>query len=217
MREVVSKDRRSNIEIDPNKEYFLAGDISISMNQVDPRCGGNTRFNYMLESFQSFIAAAEDFDQHGAPTILLFGERVQMFEHAKYEEIRPKLENVRFESFTNIDLVIETVWRKHLEEKREARREGKTHPGSVLLVFTDGAPTNRAAVERSIVRIAGEVEREDEFQITFLTVGTIASDLADYLENLHENLERSSTKYDVFHVERLENTNFLAAATAVNH
>jgi len=201
------------IEINPNKEYFLAGDISGSMNQRDDKCGGNTRYNYMLESFQNFIRQAEDFDEHGAPTILLFGEYVQTFEHAKLDDVQKNLQDVKFENFTNIDLVIEKVWQMHCANKRELKREGKKHPGSVLLVFTDGSPTNRRAVERTIVRIAEEVDEASEFNITFLTVGTLDIGLTEYLEELHQNLENAKSKFDIFHMEKLENTSFLAAAT----
>lgn len=212
-----ARETKSVVEIDPNKEYFLAGDISASMSVVDAACNGLTRYQYMLESFQSFIKTAEDFDEHGAPTVILFGAKVQVYEHAKLDTINALLQNPQFEGLTNIDLVIEAAWKKHCEEKTEAKSDGKNHPGSVLLVFTDGAPTNRAAVERAIVKIAGTVESDTEFNITFLTVGTQDDNLKRYLNDLHENLEISRTKYDIFHVERLENTDFLAAATAVNH
>jgi hypothetical protein len=211
------KTQTTQFEVNPNKEYFLAGDISASMQTVDPACGGVSRYEYMLESFQSFIKSAEDFDQHGAPTILLFGKDVYVHEHAKYETVANLLNNPRFEGLTNIDLVINVAWNKHCEEKEEARTKGEKHPGSVLLVFTDGAPTNRMATERAIVSIAGKVTSAEEFNITFLTVGTLEPSLQKFLEDLHENLENSRTKYDIFHIERLENTSFLTAATAVNH
>ena len=42
------------VEIDPNMQYILAGDTSGSMETKDSKCNGMTRYNYMLEKFESF-------------------------------------------------------------------------------------------------------------------------------------------------------------------
>jgi hypothetical protein len=209
----------SNLEIDPNKEYVLAGDISASMTTIDPACGDNPRYTYMLEKFESFIKAAEDFDQHGAATIMLFGERVHTYRDAKLSTVTDKLQQVNFEGFTNTDLCIKAAYELHKSEKREMAREKKVHPGTVLLIFTDGAATNRAAVQREIIRIANEIDREDEFTIQFLTVGTIDGNLKAFLQGLHDDLEDHLTQdFDIVHVDKLEDVNFLAVTSgALRH
>lgn len=202
----------SNLEVNPNKEYILAGDISASMDTKDPECGGMQRYEYMLEKFESFIKTAEDYDEHGAATVLLFGENVHVFADIKLEDIRAKLRRISFEGFTMTDQAIMTAYDLHLDRKREYKRDGKTHPGTHLIIFTDGAATNRMAVKRMIVDIANHVDSEDEFQITLLTVGSLDRNLRDFLENLHDELERELKRdYDIFHVDRLEDVNFLAS------
>lgn len=200
----------TNLEINPNKEYILAGDISASMCSLDKMCGGQSKYNYMLEKFQLFIKTAEDFDQHGAPCVFLFGEKVTKYDHVKLEDIKDKLKNVKFEGLTNLDLLLDEAFEEHLEKKRELASEKKMHPGTNLIIFTDGAPTNRQAVLRSIIRIADSIDTEDEFNIQLLTVGTREDDLDQYLESLHDDLEgKTKRDFDIVHIDKLEDIDFM--------
>lgn len=199
----------SNFEIDPNKQYILAGDISGSMDTKDAKCGGVSRYQYMLEKFKSFIKTAEDFDPDG-PTVLLFGENIKVYANTNLEAVDSKLSNAALEGFTNTHLAIDEAFSIHCKEKTELAKDGKSHPGTILMLFTDGAPTNRASVARSIAHITQNIESRDEFSLTFLTVGTLASDLQEYLSMLDDNLK--GAKYDIVDVKPLEDVNFLAAA-----
>lgn len=198
----------SNIEIDPNKQYILAGDISGSMDSTDSKCGGLTRYNYMLEKFKSFIKISEDYDPDG-PTVILFGEHVHVFRNTNLQAIDEKLSKVSFEGFTNTDKVIDEAFKLHREEKAELAKAGKAHQGSVLMLFTDGAPTNRAAVGRSIITVANTIDVREEFSIIFLTVGTIAPDLQDWLTMIDDNLKEA--KLDIVDVKAIEDVTFLSA------
>ena len=196
------------IEIDPNMQYILAGDISGSMSEQDPKCGGNTRYNYMLEKFESFIREAEDFDPDG-PTVMLFSDSVKIYRNTTIEKVKNELRMVHPSGYTMTDLCIQDAFRLHLEEKSALAREGKTHPGTVLFVFTDGAPTNREAVKRNIINITRQIEKHDEFNIGFLTVGTISPELKAWLTDLDENLK--GAKYDIVNVSEIESVSFLKA------
>lgn len=209
----------TEIEINPNRKYILAGDISGSMSNTDRKCGAQQRYNYMLEKFQMFVKTSEDFDKNGAPTVLLFGEKVHIYQGKQLEKLMQELKGVTFEGFTNLDLVIDKAYDLHKDEKRQLARENKVHPGTVLLVFTDGEPTNRRAVERSILNIANNIDREDEFNITFLTVGSIEPELQRYLDGLHDDLEDKLTQdFDIFHSQPLEETSFFnAVAGSLKH
>lgn len=209
---------RKVVEVNANREFILAGDISISMTEKDRRTEGLSRYNYMLEKFKLFIHEASQFDKHGAPTILLFGENVHVYKDTTLDDITSKLSKVQFEGRTYLDKVILAAYEIHRDEKRALKREGKFHPGTVLLVFTDGEPTNRKAVEDVIVDIANHIESEDEFNITFLTVGDVPVELDRYLAGLHDDVDlRLTQDFDIFHVEKLEDVDFLGAVNTVNH
>lgn len=204
-----------NIELNCNRQYILAGDISASMNQKDHECAGLSRYNYMLEKFKSFIKSAEDFDADGV-TVITYGENVKVYRNTTLDNVDKYLDNPNFEGFTNTHLVVEEAYNLHREEKRELKKTDNKHPGTVLFIFTDGEPTNQAALERVIVKIANEVESDDEFSIGFLTVGTISKELNQYLEKLDDGL-KNKTKYDIVGVKKLENVTFLQAVNnAIN-
>lgn len=199
----------TQVELNPNRQFILCGDISGSMDQSDPKCGGQTRYNYMLEKFEQFIKTAEDFDVDG-PTVLLFGETVHTHLNTNLEAVKSNLQKVTFEGFTNTHLVIEQAYFLHRNEKTELAKTGKVHPGTVCFVFTDGQPTNQKALEREIVCIANQVDRDDEFSIAFLTVGTIDASLKDFLTHLDDEL-KGKAKYDIVDVKELESVSFMAA------
>lgn len=203
----------NQIELNPNMQYILAGDISASMSAADPLCGGIERYAYMLEKFKSFIKEAEDFDPDG-PTVMLFGEDVQVFENTTLDQVDSKLSNIRFEGFTNTHKVLESAWNLHYKEKNELAKDGKAHPGTTVFVFTDGDPTNRAALVRVITNIVHNVDREDEFNIGFILVGTVPLELRAYLSKLDDDL---GLKYDIIGVTNIEGLSFLKAVNnAVN-
>jgi hypothetical protein len=203
----------NQIELNPNMQYILAGDISASMTAIDPKTEGLSRYAYMLEKFKSFIKEAEDFDPDG-PTVMLFGESVQVFENTTLEQVDNKLSNIQFEGFTFTDKVLQSAWNLHYIEKVALQKEGKAHPGTTVFVFTDGDPTNRAALVRVITNIVSCVDREDEFNIGFILVGSVTSELHAYLNRLDDEL---GLKYDIVGVTELEGLTFMKAVNnAVN-
>lgn len=201
------------VEINPNMQYIFGVDISASMNNTDGACGGQTRYSYALEKLQSFIQISQDYDPDG-PTVALFGESVTVYPNTTLEAVSSKLSAPTFEGFTNTAEVISAAYDIHKKEKA-ALNDGLKHPGTVLMIFTDGEPTNRQAVERVITQITHEVEAAEEFNITFLTVGTIDSNLQAWLTALDDDLK--AAKHDIVDVKRLEEVSFLkAVAGAVN-
>jgi len=201
------------IELNPNKKYILCGDISASMQELDPKCGGQQRYSYMVEKFKSFIKESEDFDQDG-PAVIMFGEDVHYYPNMTLEKIEHELKNPKFEGFTNTHLVIERCWNKHLQEKSALAQNGQPHPGTVVFLFTDGDPTNQSALERTIKTIANLVDHEEEFSIGFILVGTVSNALAAYLNKLDDNL---GARYDIVGVTKIEGLSFLKAVNnAIN-
>jgi len=188
-------------EIDLNKRYILAGDISASMQSKDPACKGLSRYEYMVEKFESFIQASEGFSKEGT-TVLLFGENVKTFQNVTLEKIKKDVENVTFEGFTFTDKVVKAAWQIHREQKSALAKEGKVHPGTVLLVFTDGQPSNKVALQTEIENISNNLDRNEEFCIQLVTVGTIEASLQQYLHGLDEELDNA--KYDIVEIKKLE-------------
>lgn len=199
-----------NLEVSLDREYILAGDISSSMGTIDARCANLGRYQYMLEKFKSFIQRTSDFDEHGGCTIMLFGQHVHKYEHANLSLVDDKLNRIEFEGLTMTDLLLDEAFDEHNEERVKMLGEKKVHPGTTLMIFTDGDPTDRGAVERSIIKIENKIEIDTEFKIIFLTVGTVSPTLRSFLGRLVTN-----SKKKIVSVFELEEVNFISAASGV--
>lgn len=202
--------KMENIEISLNREYILAGDISASMRTVDPKCADLIRYTYMLEKFKSFIQTTSDFDKHGGCTIMLFGKDVQKFEHANLSTVEEKLNRVEYEPLTMTDKLLVEAFDEHLEEKVKMLKEKEIHPGTTLMIFTDGEPTDGMAVKRVISDIENKIDLDTEFKIIFLTVGTVSLMVYNYLQDLVK-----SSKKKIVSVFELDKIEFIAAASGV--
>ena len=163
----------------------------------------------MLEKFKSFMQTTADFDKHGGCTVFLFGQNITKYEHADITTVNRKLQNVNFESLTMTDNLIKEAFEEHQEEQDKAVKEDEKHPGSVLMIFTDGEPTNMPEVERAIFKIAETIISEDEFQIIFLTVGTVGLEVKRFLQRL-ENL-KSRRGFKIVTVHELQNVDFISS------
>ena len=184
------------------------------MQAVDQKTMGKTRYQFMLEKFKSFIKEAEDYDPDG-PTIILFGESLHEFPNTTLANIETKLPDGAHEGFTMTHKVVERAWNIHREEKAELAKEKKVHPGTVVMIFTDGAPTNEKALEKIIVDIANSVDRDDEFSIGFILVGVIEPNLRQYLDKLDDGLK--NVKYDIVGTSDIQDLTFLKAVNNAIH
>lgn len=193
------------IEVNFNIEYILAGDISISMQKQD--CNGISRYEYMLEKFKAFMDTSKDFDKHGGCTVMLFGSKVHKYEHADTETVKKVLNKVSFECSTMTHYLIQEAFEEHLEEKSKSAKESKLHPGTCLMIFTDGEPSSESLVIREIQNIANRIDRQEEFQIIFLTVGQQSNEIKAFLKNLTTH----KFKYPMVKVSPLDEVTFMEA------
>ena len=202
--------KMENIEISLNREYILAGDISASMRTGDPKCMNLTRYTYMLEKFKSFIQTTSDFDKHGGCTIMLFGKDVHKYEHANLATVEGRLDRIEFEPLTMTDKLLLEAFEEHLEEKVKMLKEKEIHPGTTLMIFTDGEPTDSMSVKRVITEIENKIDLDIEFKIIFLTVGTVSLGVYNFLQDLVK-----LSKKKIVSVYELDKIEFIAAASGV--
>jgi len=164
----------------------------------------------MLEKFKSFIQTTSDFDKHGGCTIMLFGKNVHKFEHANLSMVESTLDKISFEGLTMTDKLLSEAFEEHIEEKVKMLKQNEIHPGTTLMVFTDGEPTDGASVIREIQAIEKKIDLDTEFKIIFLTVGTVNAFVQIFLQKLV-----SDSKKKIVSVFELESINFIAAASGV--
>lgn len=179
-------------------QMIVAFDISGSMNTTD--CPGNTsRFEYIQKLMRLFIAKAAKYDPDGV-SFYPFNNRVYEYPDVKnVEEINEMIRNLSASGGTSTELPIRAAYKEHKDKKNER---------TFLLMFTDGEPNNKSAVEKAIIDITKDVKDEREFRIAILTVGQRSSGLTRWLEALDDDLTSKGAKYDIVAIHKLEEVNF---------
>lgn len=191
----------NNLELNKGDDFIIGLDISASMQAAD--CpGGLTRTNYAMEQLRTFVKEASKWDTDGV-SIYGFGVDVHAFPDVAEANLDATVDKVRalpYEGATMTHKVIEAAWQEHKQRNNEQ---------TVLMLFTDGEPSDPAAVESIISSITHEMKDEREFNIAFITVGQRSPSLDAYLQKLDDAL--TSAKYDIVDVKRLEEVDFYKA------
>lgn len=188
----------NNFELNKGDQFIIGLDISGSMQARD--CPGNMmRIEYCMETLKTFVREASKWDPDGV-SFYLFGATCKAFPNITPDQIDAKLGNIRLEGATMTHLAIDAAYAEHKKAGSEQ---------TFFMLFTDGEPSDPAAVMQSIVNITNDVKDEKEFRIAFLTVGQRSPQLDAYLTTLDDAL--TAAKYDIVDVKRMEEVDFMAA------
>lgn len=191
----------NNLELNKGDDFIIGVDVSGSMQATD--CpGGVSRIKYAAENFRTFAKEASKYDTDGV-SLYAFGAKVTSFPDVAADKIDAtvdKLLDLPLEGMTRTDQVIAAAYSEH-----KARNNEQT----VLMLFTDGAPSDPDAVLKVIADITNEVKDEREFNVAFITVGERPADLQAFLAKLDDAIP--GAKYDIVDVKKLEEVDFYTA------
>lgn len=198
----------SNFELNQGDQFIFALDVSASMNHSD--CpNGLSRIQYSKEQAKVFASEAAKYDPDGAD-YLTFGEKIVTYWNQNEAEAHALIDSLKAnEGMTDTSGAISAAWKR----AQELRAQGVTD-NIVLMVVTDGAPSDKEAVKKVIRDIADTLTNGEEFGIIFLTVGQIDAGLNAFLTELDDTL---NAKHDIVDVKDFMTVNFLQAFSgAVN-
>jgi|WetSurMetagenome_2_1015567.scaffolds.fasta_scaffold689055_1 hypothetical protein len=198
-------DNANQLELNKGDNFIFAVDVSASMQSRD--CpGGVSRIDYLKEGVKTFATEASKWDTDGID-VLTFGAKVTPYRNVTAETAGKIIDGIAAnEGMTDTAAVIKSAYKMH--------RDGN-YDQTVLFVATDGAPSDRDAVIKTISGITQELREEHEFAISFLTVGKIDDNLQSFLTTLDDALP--GAKYDIVDVKALESVDFLAAFSGALH
>lgn len=191
----------NNLELNKGDDFIVALDISGSM-QANDCPGGLSRTAYALEQFKTFANEAAKWDTDGV-SVYGFGVEVHPFtdvQEGNLEATLNKVKGLPYEGATMTHLVIDAAYQEHKRQNNEQ---------TVLLLFTDGEPSDQSAVFSTIAKITNEVKDEREFNISLITVGQRSSSLEAFLSKLDDAIP--GAKYDIVDVKKLEEVDFYKA------
>jgi hypothetical protein len=204
----------NNLELNKGDQFIFAIDVSASMQTKD--CPGNlSRIEYTKEQLGVFATEAAKYDEDGAD-YYTFGESINggqprtAYESLALDKAQDLIKNLKAtEGATDTAGAISTAWTR----AQELRAKGCTE-NIVLMIVTDGAPSDRDAVKTTIRSIADSLQNGEEFGITFLTVGNIDAGLDAFLKDLDDNL---NAKHDIVDVKDFLKVNFIQAFSGAVH
>lgn len=191
----------NNLELHKGDQFIIALDISSSMQATD--CpSGLSRTKYTLEQFEIFVKEASKYDPDGV-SLLAFGATVHAWPNVsgdKLDAVIQAVETKGYEGATMTHSVVQKAYAEHVSSKNEQ---------TVLMVFTDGQPTDEEALLKVIADITNQVKDPREFCITFITVGMRSAGLENFLAKLDDGIP--GAKYDIVDVKHLEDVDFYKA------
>ena len=176
------------LELKKGDHIIVAVDMSGSMGELDPKCNGLRKWNWMEETMLSYVKAAENFDATGI-SIHFFADRVEPYVNiTDPARVKQLFERHSPGGGTHTERVIQSAWDEH-------QRTGKT--STYLLVFTDGDATDRDALMAAIAKVTKALKNPEEFRILFLPIGTPDASLTAFLDVLDEDMEKHGAVEDI--------------------
>lgn len=166
-------------------EYdFIVGlDASGSMASPSKRFPGKTRWQEAQESIFGIATALSQYDTDGID-IVVFGGGVNMIEGVTADKVTEVFTMRGPRGSTPLDQALKLI----------VDKQHKTGKNTVAIIFTDGEPDSRDAVETVIVRAANGLDKDEALTFLFVQIGDDPA-AHQYLEHLDNGL--SGAKFDI--------------------
>lgn len=195
----------SNLELDTGDNIIFGLDVSASMQATDTPTGAQ-RIDYAKEKAIVLAQEASKYDADGID-LYAFGHQVTPYLNVTGDKAADVIGKLKAnEGATQTHLLIQEAYKRH-----KASGSAQT----VLMIVTDGQPSDPAAVKSAIVGITKELKDEHEFAISILTVGKPDQALSAFLTSLDDDLKGAA--HDIVDVKQLEEVDFVSAFSGALH
>jgi hypothetical protein len=173
------------------RDYTLIIDKSGSMSIRD-QLGGKSRWDIMQESTIALASKCEELDPDGI-TVYLFSGRFKRYDNVTSSKVGQIFKENEPSGRTDLAGVLQDATSNYFQ--RKAAGQTKLN-GETILVVTDGEPDDRKAVMKVIIEASRRMERDEEFAISFIQVGTDAQ-ATKFLKILDDELQGAGAKFDI--------------------
>ena len=195
-----------------NRDYVLVLDKSGSMSACDTK-SGKSRWDEAKESTEALARKVQPFDADGI-TVIPFAGSFKVYDNTTPEKVADIFKENEPCGGTTLAPVL-----KHVFEAYKAKKKAGTTKanGEIMIVITDGQPSDENSVASEIVNFTKSLDNGDgEYGILFLQVGKDVQASA-FLKKLDDDLEKQGAKFDIVDtktMEELENIGFTEALIA---
>jgi uncharacterized protein with von Willebrand factor type A (vWA) domain len=164
------------------RDYTLIIDKSGSMQQKDVG-NGQSRWQAIQESTLALAAKCEQFDPDGL-TVYLFSSSFTRHDNITSGRVMELFAANHPDGATNLAPVLKHAFDDYFRRKAA----GQSKPaGELILVVTDGAPTDPEEVVQVITEATHRMERDEEMGVSFIQIGR-DEEASAYLKRLDDDL-----------------------------
>lgn len=198
-----------------NRDYTLIIDNSASMANLSAK-GEKSKWLALQESTFALACKCEELDSDGI-TVYLFSHKFQRFDHVTSAKVAQIFKENQPAGITNLVGVLQDAINNYFARKSA----GKTKPnGEIILVVTDGIPSDRQAVYEIIINATHKMEHDQELGISIIQVGS-DSQATKFLNAVDNELQNIGAKFDICDTITLEDLEEMSLTNvlmnAVNH
>ncbi len=181
----------SEASIIENRDYTLMIDKSSSM-AISDGADGKTRWEIAQESTLALAKQCEQIDPDGI-TVYLFSGRFRRYDNVTSDKVSQIYAENEPMGKTDLATVLQDGLKNYFQ--RKATGETKEN-GETFLIITDGEPTDRKAVMRTIIEATNLIERDEELAISLIQVGRDKKATV-FFKALDDELQQAGAKFDI--------------------
>lgn len=200
-------------------------DISGSMDGQDTGTPGETRLNNARKTVEFLVREAEKIDTDG-PTVGFFNDGTKVFENTTFDKVAGAFAQVYPHNGTDTAKAVGDRINAYFE-RRFGKPGGWLSKGTpanpnckpvILVMITDGIPSDQGALERVIVEATKRLTKEglgrEALGISFIQVGNDAS-AKRFLETLNNGLTAKGATMDIVNCITIDEVRSLGNTQAV--
>jgi uncharacterized protein YegL len=188
-----------DIEKLKNRDYYILLDKSGSMEESDTP-SGVSRFKYAEESTIAIARKLGEYDPDGI-SLIPFASSYKAYDNVTHSAVQNVFKENTPMGGTNLAPPLQWCMDDYLAKK--AKNQQKAN-GAIVLVITDGCPSDEALVAKAIVNFTKKLDNGDsEFGISFVQVGK-DSHASAYLKRLDDNLTSEGAKFDIVDTKTMD-------------
>lgn len=175
-----------------DRDFVVLIDSSGSMSTADQK-GGKSRWEAAAETTIALASKAAKYDPDGISLFTFSGRPRNHGNVSDSQKVSQVFNEVEPNGSTNLDAALNEVFNDYQTRKKD----GKTKPnGEILVVITDGEPDDRKAAKAAIISHSKTLDRDEEYGVLFVQVGTDPRAEA-FLKELDDELMGQGAKFDI--------------------
>jgi uncharacterized protein YegL len=182
-----------------NRDYVLLLDKSGSMEETDC-AGGKSRWESARESTEAVASLIQKYDADGIK-VIPFASNYKVYDGTTASKVKDIFKENSPMGGTVLAPALKVAFDDYLARKKAGTTKAN---GEMLLVVTDGQPSDESDVAKAIVNFTKSLDNGDgEYGISFIQVGKDAQ-AARFLKKLDDDLVAQGAKFDIVDTKTMD-------------